>query len=144
MTKANDIIRFKAKLLRPAQPKGAAWTFLVLPAEASAKLPARSQVTVDGTLDGHSFQATLEPDGQGSHWLKVGKTLREAAGAAAGAMVALEMTAVENEPEPKCRLTCARGWRLIRRRRRNGPASRRWRAATGSTGSLPARRLRHG
>lgn len=101
MTKANDIIRFKAKLLRPAQPKGAAWTFLVLPADASAKLPARSQVTVDGTLDGHPFQATLEPDGQGSHWLKIGKTLREAAGAAAGAMVALEMTAVENEPEPK-------------------------------------------
>jgi hypothetical protein len=101
MTKTNDTIRFKAKLLRPAQPKGAAWTFLVLPAEASAKLSTRSQVTVDGTLDGHSFQATLEPDGQGSHWLKVGKTLREAAGAAMGDTVVLEMTAVENEPEPK-------------------------------------------
>jgi hypothetical protein len=30
-------IRFKATLLRPASPKGAAWTFLVLPKTASAK-----------------------------------------------------------------------------------------------------------
>lgn len=34
-------IKFKAKLFRPASPKGAAWAFLVLPAKASAKLPTR-------------------------------------------------------------------------------------------------------
>ncbi|WP_368565716.1 YdeI/OmpD-associated family protein [Pseudoxanthomonas sp. UTMC 1351] len=101
MGKTTGAIRFKTKLLRPAQPKGAAWTFLILPAEASAKLPARSQVTVDGTLDGHAFQATLDPDGQGSHWLKVDKALREAAGVAVDATVALEMAAVETEPEPQ-------------------------------------------
>lgn len=67
MSKATNTVKFKAKLSRPAEPKGAAWTFLVLPVEASAKLPTRSQVTVDGKLDGHVFQATLEPDGQGSH-----------------------------------------------------------------------------
>jgi hypothetical protein len=94
-------IKFKAKLSRPAQPKGAQWTFLVLPAAASAKLPTRSMVTVDGTLAGQSFQATLEPDGEGSHWLKVDKKLREAAGLAAGDVVALEIAPVENEPEPK-------------------------------------------
>lgn len=93
-------IRFKAKLLRPAEPEGAAWTFFVLPKAASGKLPTRSQVTVDGTLDGQPFQATLEPDGQGGHWLKVEAELREAAGAGVGATVALEIAPAEKEPEP--------------------------------------------
>jgi len=97
----DPVIHFRARLSRPATPKGAAWTFLVLPAAASAKLPTRSMVTVDGTLGGAPFQATLEPDGEGSHWLKVGKALREAAGAAPGDTVALAIAPVEKEPEPK-------------------------------------------
>lgn len=101
MTKRTGKISFKTKLLRPASPKGATWAFLVLPASASAKLPARSMTTVDGTLNDASFQATLEPDGQGSHWLKVDKALREAAGVAAGDSVALEIAPVAEEPEPK-------------------------------------------
>lgn len=101
MAKSTGNIAFKAKLLRPAVPKGAAWTFLVLPAAASAKLPTRSMVTVAGSLEGQPFQATLEPDGQGSHWLKVDKALREAAGVAASDSVALEIAPVAEEPEPK-------------------------------------------
>jgi hypothetical protein len=101
MTKTTGKILFKTNLLRPASPKGAAWTFLVLPPGASAKLPTRSLATVDGTLNGKSFQATLEPDGQRSHWLKVTKALREAAGAAVGDTVTLEIAPVEKEPEPK-------------------------------------------
>ena len=101
MTKVTAKIRFKTKLLRPASPKGAAWTFLVLPPSASAKLPTRSMTTVDGTLNGHRFLATLEPDGRRSHWLKVTKALREAAGAAVGDTVTLEIAPVEKEPEPK-------------------------------------------
>lgn len=101
MAKTTAKIRFKAKLLRPASPKGASWAFLVLPANASAKLPTRSMTTVDGTLDGHPFQATLEPDGQGSHWLKVTRAMREAAGAAVGDAVTLEITPAAKEPEPR-------------------------------------------
>lgn len=101
MAKVAGKIRFKAKLLRPASPKAAAWTFFVLPDTASAKLPTRSMTTVDGTLNGAPFQATLEPDGQGSHWLKVDKALREAAEAVAGDMVAVEIAPVEVEPEPR-------------------------------------------
>ncbi|MDQ2702690.1 MAG: YdeI/OmpD-associated family protein [Pseudomonadota bacterium] len=101
MAKTIGNIRFKARLSRPASPKNAAWTFLVLPKEASAKLPTRSMTTVDGTLNDAPFQATLEPDGQGSHWLKVPRALSEAAGVEAGDTVALGIAPVEKEPEPK-------------------------------------------
>ena len=94
-------VKFHAKLSRPAAPKGATWTFVVLPADASRQLPTRSMVTVDGTLERQSFQATLEPDGEGSHWFKVENALREAAGVAVGDSVAFQITPVEKEPEPK-------------------------------------------
>ncbi len=94
-------IRFRARLLRPAQPKRATWTFLLLPDDASARLPSRSQVTVDGAFDGQPFQATLEPDGRGGHWLKVDRALREAAGAEAGATVSVTMSPVAQAPEPR-------------------------------------------
>ena len=75
--------------------------FVIMPAAASKQLPTRSMVTVDGTLNGVAFQATLEPDGEGSHWLRIEKTLREAAGVETGEMVELEVAPVEKEPEPK-------------------------------------------
>lgn len=94
-------IRFKATLSRPARPANATWTFLVLPAAASARLPTRSMTSVEGTLGQAPFQATLEPDGEGGHWLKVPRALREAAGVEAGQSVALEIAPVAREPEPK-------------------------------------------
>lgn len=101
MTKTASTIRFKTKLLRPADAKGASWTFLILPKNASAKLPTRSMTTVEGSINGHPFQATLAPDGQRSHWLKVTRKLREAAGAEVGDVVTLEITPAEKEPEPR-------------------------------------------
>lgn len=101
MSKAAASVRFKAKLLRPAQPKNAAWNFLLLPAAASAKLPTRSMVTVEGRLADQPFVATLQPDGNGSHWLKVDKALRENAGVAAGDTVTLDIAPVAKEPEAK-------------------------------------------
>ncbi|HTI50464.1 MAG TPA: YdeI/OmpD-associated family protein [Planctomycetaceae bacterium] len=102
MTRTATKIRFKSKLLRPAEvAKKASWTFLILPGSASAALPTRGQTTVEGTLNGCPFQATLEPDGQKSHWLKVPSKLREAAGAAVGELVTLEIAPVEEEPEPQ-------------------------------------------
>jgi len=93
--------RFETKLLRPAEPRDASWAFVVLPAEASARLPRRGRTTVEGTLNGQAFRATLEPDGKLSHWLKVDETLREAAGAAIGDTVALEIVPLAREPEPE-------------------------------------------
>ena len=102
MSKTTPKIRFKAKLLRPAEAaKGSSWTFLVLPGNASAMLPTRGMTTVEGTINGYPFRATLEPDGQKSHWLKVNKKMREAAGAEVGDVVSLEILSVEKEPEPQ-------------------------------------------
>lgn len=102
MSRTTSKIRFKAKLLRPVDAaKNGAWTFLILPAVASAKLPTRGMTTVEGTLNGSPFRATLEPDGQKSHWLKVNKKLREAAAAEVGDVVSLEIMPVEKEPEPR-------------------------------------------
>jgi hypothetical protein len=95
-------IRFSATLFRPAATTTAvAWTFLTLPKEASAKLPSRGMTSVEGSLNGSAFRATLELDGQGGHWLKVDRKLREAAGAEAGDTVSLEIAPVAEEPEPR-------------------------------------------
>ena len=104
-------IRFKAKLFRPAmeparpradqREKGESWTFLILPKEASAKLPTRAMTPIEGTINGFAFQAMLEPDGQKSHWLKVDRKLSEAARAEAGDVVTLEIAPAAEEPEPQ-------------------------------------------
>src|SRR6266513_5991752 len=98
MTKTT--IRFKAKLFRPAESeKGGSWTFLTLPQNASAKLTSRGMTPIDGTINGFPFQATLEPDGQKSHWLKVDRKMREGAGAEPGDVVILEIAPAAEEPE---------------------------------------------
>jgi hypothetical protein len=101
MTKPASKIRFKAKLFRPAESeKAGAWTFLTLPKNASAKLPSRGMTAIEGTINGFPFQATLQPDGQKSHWLKVNRKLCEAAGADADDVVTLEIAPAAEESEP--------------------------------------------
>jgi Bacteriocin-protection, YdeI or OmpD-Associated/Domain of unknown function (DUF1905) len=102
MTNRDSRIRFKAKLLQPATPaRGNPWAFLVLPESASSRLPTRGMTTVDGTINGYPFKATLEPDGERCHWLKVNRKMRDAAGAAAGDVVILELTPAVVDPDPK-------------------------------------------
>ena len=79
---------FQAKLCRPADSsKTRSWSFIVLPKNASAKLPSRGMRAIEGTINGFHFQGRLEPDGQKSHWLKVDRKVREAAGAKVGDVV---------------------------------------------------------
>jgi hypothetical protein len=120
MTKTT--IRFKAKLFRPAmeparplarrrvakaaradQQKKSddSWTFLILPKNASAKLPSRGMTPIEGTINGVPFQAVVEPDGQKSHWLRVKRKLSQAAGADAGDIVTLESHPRRRNPNPK-------------------------------------------
>ena len=110
VTKSASKIRFKAKLfgpaMEPARPrpdqreKTDSWNFLILPKNASAKLPSRGMTAIEGTINGVPFQAVLEPDGQKSHWLKLDRKLRKAAGADAGDIVSLEIAPAAKDPEP--------------------------------------------
>lgn len=101
MTNPASSIRFTAKLLRPARSaEPESWTFVILPKGASAQLPSRGMTSVEGTINGVPFAATLEPDGRKGHWLKVERELREAAGASAGETIAVEIAPTKEDPEP--------------------------------------------
>ena len=89
-------IRFEAKLFNIGS-----WTVLKLPASASAKLPSRGMTMVRGTINGVRFQTALEPDGKGSHWFKLDKTMCKAIGADVGDTVMLVIEPVKEWPEPK-------------------------------------------
>ena len=89
-------IRVEAKLF-----KIGAWTLLRLPESASAKLPSRAMTMVEGTINGFPFQAALEPDGKGSHWFRVDKTMLEAARAEAGDTVTLAIEPSREWTEPE-------------------------------------------
>jgi hypothetical protein len=100
MKKSGPAIGFKARLVKPAASAGrGTWSFLVLPAAASARLPTRGSTTVEGHLNGQPFRAVLEPDGQKSHWLKVDRKLLVAAGAEVGDTVTLEIHPAAQEME---------------------------------------------
>lgn len=94
--------RFEETLRQPIIKKTEApWSFIVLPKSVSETLPRRGRTSVKGTLNGHDFVATLEPDGQLSHWLRVDQALGDAAGVSPGDRVTLEVAPVEEEPEPE-------------------------------------------
>ncbi|MFH5801635.1 YdeI/OmpD-associated family protein [Haladaptatus sp. CMAA 1911] len=73
---------------------------LRLPEHASEKLPSRGMVMGRGTINGFHFQTPLEPDGEGSHWFEVDKSIRENAGVDAGDTLTLEIEPVSEWPEP--------------------------------------------
>ncbi|MEP6752722.1 MAG: YdeI/OmpD-associated family protein [Candidatus Dormiibacterota bacterium] len=76
------------------------WTILRLPEKASAKLPSRGQVAVQGTINGHGFQTVLEPDGNSGHWMRVGGKLQQTATLSAGDTATLEIESRKDWPEP--------------------------------------------
>jgi Domain of unknown function (DUF1905)/Bacteriocin-protection, YdeI or OmpD-Associated len=75
-------------------------TIVRLPKRASAKLPSRGQVAVEGTINRHRFQTVLEPDGSFGHWMKVDRRLQRLAAAGADQTVRLEIEPMKSWPEP--------------------------------------------
>jgi hypothetical protein len=53
---------------------------------------------VEGTINGFPFRAAFEPNGKGSHWLRVNQALHDAAGATAGDTVTVEIMRAGEEP----------------------------------------------
>lgn len=93
--------QFEAELYRPKKSdEDCAWMFFLIPKKVSDTLPRRGRTSVEGTLNGHPFQATLEPDGQLSHWLKVGREFQEEVGAEVGDSLRVELWPIEEEPDP--------------------------------------------
>ena len=89
-------VRFEAQIRKVGR-----WTIVTLPEDASAGLPSRGQVAVEGAINGHRFQAVLEPDGRRGHWLKIDKGLQDALGAGEGEAVSLEVEPTRQWPEPR-------------------------------------------
>jgi hypothetical protein len=112
-------IRFEAKLITIGS-----WTLVRLPESASAKLPSRGMAMVAGTLNGFRIQAALEPDGKGSHWFRVDRTMLKAARAEAGDSVVLAIEPTKAWPEPEVPAD------LKRALTDNPQVDRRWRAIT--------------
>jgi hypothetical protein len=75
-------------------------TILRLPEKASAKLPSRGQVAVQGTINGHEFQTVLEPDGSSGHWMSVEGKLQRNAAVSAGDTATLDIEPTTEWPEP--------------------------------------------
>jgi hypothetical protein len=99
LQETKSTIRFSAKLFPPkANEKTGSWT-LTLPKNTSAKLPSRGMTMVEGTINAFPFRAALEPNGKGSHYLRVTKIMRNAAGADAVDTVTVEITRAGEEPE---------------------------------------------
>jgi uncharacterized protein DUF1905/bacteriocin resistance YdeI/OmpD-like protein len=76
------------------------WTIVRLPEKASAKLPSRGQVAVQGTVNGHEFQTVLEPDGARGHWMRVDANLQRTAAISVGDTAILEIEPTADWPEP--------------------------------------------
>lgn len=76
-------------------------TILRLPKKASAQLPSRGQVAVQGTINGHTFQTVLEPDGSFGHWMGLDGKLQQTAALTTGDAATLEIETLKDWPEPK-------------------------------------------
>ncbi len=88
-------IHFDARLTRIGNS-----TVLRLPGTASAKLPSRGQVAVQGTINGVGFRTVLEPDGNSGHWMRVAHTLQQDADLRAGDAATLDIAVTKEWPEP--------------------------------------------
>ncbi len=73
---------------------------LRLPGPASKKLPSRGQVAVSGTINGHSFETVIEPDGDFGHWMSVDARLQKAARVRPGDEATVEVEPTKEWPEP--------------------------------------------
>ena len=101
MTQADTQSVFDAPLLCPKKPGDeGGWAFVILPLAASEKLPRRGRTSIEGTINGQAFTATLEPDGNKSHWVRLDAELLNKAGASFGELAHFEIRAVKKEPEP--------------------------------------------
>jgi len=66
---------FKAVLIRPEGV--GTWTYLNIPQEVTDAFGSKGQVKVKGTVNRCPFRSTALPHGDGTHYLVVGKDIRD-------------------------------------------------------------------
>jgi hypothetical protein len=66
---------FEAILIRPEGV--GTWTYLNIPMDISTTFGSKGQVRVRGTINGYPFRTTALPMGDGTHYLVVGKSIRD-------------------------------------------------------------------
>lgn len=102
MSEQSEKSQFIARPQRPIESGGDhSWSFVVLPVEVSATLQRRGRTTVMVSINGHSFEALLEPDGHKSHWLRIGDAELQSAHAAIGREAKFVIAALGQEREPE-------------------------------------------
>ena len=79
---------FIAPLIQNTGPGG--WTYAVMP-DSGEFFGTRRPVRVAGTLDGHAFEATLLPMGDGTHMVPVKAALRKVVGKGGGDAVTVRL-----------------------------------------------------
>lgn len=95
-------ISFETKLFKIKD-----WTILLLPVDASKKLPSRGMIMVAGTLNKVPFKTLLEPDGsygegkEPSHWFRPDQKLLDKAKAKAGDIVDVSLEPTKEWIEPQ-------------------------------------------
>lgn len=95
------LINFEAELFKIKD-----WTILLLPEDASAKLPTRGMTMIKGSLNGVPFKTLLEPDGKygpglrPSHWFRPSNKLLKDAKANAGDTVKISIEPTKDWVDP--------------------------------------------
>jgi hypothetical protein len=80
---------FEAVLVRPEGV--GTWTYLDIPLNIAEVFGAKGQIKVKGTINGYPFRSTALPHGDGTHYLVVGKAIRDTIHATQGEMVQVIM-----------------------------------------------------
>lgn len=82
-------VSFTAPIRRDDKP--GAWTIVVMP-ESAETFGTRRPVKVGGRIDGHPFNATLLPLGDGTHMVPIKAALAASIGKDPGQSVVVELT----------------------------------------------------
>ncbi len=82
-------LKFDATLNRPEGV--GTWTYFDIPLDRMQLLGAKGQVRVKGTINGHPFRNSARPHGNGSHYIVVDRSIRDAMGVTQGDVVKVEM-----------------------------------------------------
>lgn len=100
MVKTLSKTSFSATVAKSETDRSTA-AILILPSEVNDKLSSKGMNSAKVTLGDTTFVATLEPDGNGQHLLRINQKLLDETKVKIGDEIDVEIAPVGQEPEPK-------------------------------------------